>query len=71
MQDAQMNAWKNWANKRNAYDDAYVLGYGAGYHKDKYVNSYDKDTEAQYWIKFKHGYTAGKMLRVKEEGESI
>ena len=49
------------------FDIAYVFGYGSGYHKFKYVNAYDKDTEAQYYIKFKHGYTAGKLLRVKEE----
>lgn len=67
MRDAQINAWRNWANKRNTFDDAYVLGYGAGYHNDKYINAYNQDTEAQYHIKYKHGYTAGKLMRVKEE----
>ena len=71
MRDAQMNAWKSWANKRNAYDDAYVMGYHNGYHAVKYDNQYDEKKQSQYHIKFKHGYTAGKMLRVKEEGESI
>jgi hypothetical protein len=30
-------------------------------------NKYDNEEQAQYWIKFKHGYTAGKLMRVKEE----
>ena len=52
---------------RHKYDDAYVMGYHNGYHAVKYDNQYDEDTQAQYWIKFKHGYTAGKLMRVKEE----
>ena len=49
------------------FDSAYVIGYSSGYHNFKYVNAYDKDTEAQYYIKYKMGYTEGKLLRVKEE----
>ena len=71
MRDAQMNAWKNWANKRNTYDDAYVMGYHNGYHALTYDNQYDKDNQAQYHMKFKHGYTAGKLLRVKEERKDV
>jgi hypothetical protein len=43
------------------------MGYHNGYHAVKYDNQYDEDAQAQYWIKFKHGYTAGKLMRVKEE----
>jgi hypothetical protein len=43
------------------------MGYHNGYHAVKYDNQYDMDTQTQYWIKFKHGYTAGKLMRVKEE----
>jgi hypothetical protein len=52
---------------RNKYDDAYVMGYHNGYHAVKYDNQYDSKEQPQYHIKFKHGYTAGKLLRVKEE----
>ena len=52
---------------RNKYDDAYVMGYHNGYHAVKYDNQYDSTEQAQYHIKFKHGYTAGKLMRVKEE----
>ena len=52
---------------RNKYDDAYVMGYHNGYHAVKYDNQYDNKEQAQYHIKFKHGYTAGKLMRVKEE----
>ena len=57
--------------KRNKYDDAYIMGYHNGYHKLTYDNQYDKDTLAEYHIKFKHGYTAGKLLRVKEERKDM
>jgi hypothetical protein len=53
-------------NSQN-FDSAYVIGYSSGYHNFKYVNAYDKDTEAQYYIKYKMGYTEGKLLRVKEQ----
>lgn len=49
------------------FDSAYVIGYSSGYHNFKYVNSYDEETEAQYYIKYKMGYTEGKLMRVKEE----
>ena len=61
-----MNNYKHQLT-RNKYDDAYVMGYHNGYHAVKYDNQYDEDTLAEYHIKFKHGYTAGKLLRVKEE----
>jgi hypothetical protein len=67
MRDAQMNAWRNWANRRNTYDDAYVMGYHNGYHAVKYDNQYDPEEHSKYHIKFKMGYTEGKLLRVKEE----
>lgn len=57
--------------RRNKYDDAYVMGYHNGYHKLTYDNPYDKDTLAEYHIKFKHGHTAGKLLRVKEERKDV
>ena len=71
MIDAQMNAWKNWANKRNTYDDAYVMGYYNGYHALTYDNQYDKDNQAQYHMKFKHGYVEGKMQRVREDKQDV
>ncbi len=71
MHDAQMNAWKNWANKRNTYDDAYVMGYHNGYHAVKYDNQYDKNDQAQYHIKFRHGYVEGKMQRVREDKQDV
>jgi len=71
MRDAQMNAWKNWANKRNTYDDAYVMGYHNGYHAVRYDNQYDKDNQAQYHMKFKHGYVEGKMQRVREDKQDV
>lgn len=52
--------------KRNKFDDAYIIGYTNGYHGDGYLNEYDADTMAQYHIKYKAGYVAGKMLRTKE-----
>lgn len=53
---------------RNIYDDAYVLGYASGYYKDDHsvVNSYDKEKEAQMYIKFKNGYKDGFGMRTKE-----
>ena len=54
---------------RNKFDDAYIIGYHNGYHDLTYDNQYDKDEQAQFHIKYKHGYTAGKMLRVKEESQ--
>ena len=56
---------------RNKYDDAYVMGYHNGYHALTYSNEYDSNEQAQYHIKYKHGYTAGKMQRVKEEKEDV
>ena len=41
--------------KRNTYDDAYVMGYHNGYHGLTYDNKYDKNKQAQYHIKFKMG----------------
>jgi len=43
------------------------MGYHNGYHAVKYDNQYDSTEQAQYHIKYKHGYTAGKLMRVKEE----
>lgn len=51
---------------RNIYDDAYVLGYASGYHGDIYVNSYDKNKEAQMRVKFQHGYEDGVAMKKKE-----
>lgn len=56
---------------RNGYDDAYVMGYHNGYHGLTYKNEYDSNLQAQYHIKFKIGYTEGKMLRVREEKEHV
>lgn len=53
--------------RRNKYDDAYIMGYHNGYHKLTYDNQYDSKEQPQYHIKFKHGYVAGKLMRVKEE----
>lgn len=52
---------------RNKYDDAYIMGYHNGYHAVKYDNQYDPEEHSNYHIKFKMGYTKGKLLRVKEE----
>ena len=52
---------------RNMFDDAYVLGYASGYHGDEYVNSYDKDTEAQWQSKFENGYADGVEMRQRED----
>tara|TARA_B100001059_G_C17327064_1_gene329422 strand:- start:102 stop:323 length:222 start_codon:yes stop_codon:yes gene_type:complete len=73
MQSRRRQAMYNYKHQltRNKYDDAFVMGYHNGYHAVKYDNQYDKDAQAQYWIKFKHGYTAGKLMRVKEERKAI
>lgn len=57
--------------QRNQFDDAYVMGYHNGYHALTYDNQYDKDKQTQFHIKFKSGYTAGKLLRVKEESADV
>lgn len=56
---------------RNKYDDAYVMGYHNGYHALTYDNQYDKDNQAQYHMKFKHGYVEGKMQRVRKEKQDV
>lgn len=56
--------------KRNQYDDAYVMGYHNGYHQVGNLNEYDREKQPQFWIKYKNGYTAGKLMRVKEELQS-
>lgn len=61
-----MNNYKHQLS-RNKYDDAYVMGYHNGYHAVKYDNQYDPEEHSNYHIKFKMGYTEGKLLRVKEE----
>jgi|OM-RGC.v1.033106796 hypothetical protein len=73
MQSRRRQTMYNYKHQltRNKYDDAYVMGYHNGYHAVKYDNQYDKDKQAQYWIKFKHGYTAGKLMRVTEERKAI
>ena len=65
-----MNNYKHQLT-RNKYDDAYVMGYYNGYHKQGNMNEYDKDEQHQYYIKYKHGYTAGKLMRVKEERKQV
>lgn len=54
---------------RNKYDDAYIIGYTNGYHHDGYMNEYDKDKQPQYHIKYKHGYEAGELMRIKEQSD--
>lgn len=56
---------------RNKYDDAYIMGYHNGYHAVKYDNQYDKNDQAQYHIKFRHGYVEGKMQRVREDKQDV
>ena len=58
---------RSFAVTSQNFDSAYVIGYSSGYHNFQYVNSYDENTEFQYYIKYKEGYTEGKLLRVKEE----
>lgn len=47
-------------------DSAYRMGYMLGYHRMENNNPYSMDDEAQLYIKYKMGYTAGKMLHEKE-----
>lgn len=54
--------------RRNKYDDAYVMGYHNGYHGLTYDNQYDKNKQPQYHIKFKMGYVQGELMRTNEEG---
>jgi hypothetical protein len=47
------------------------MGYHNGYHAVKYDNQYDKNDQAQYHIKFRHGYVEGKMQRVREDKQDV
>ncbi len=51
---------------RNMFDTAYVLGYTSGYHGDKYENHFDKNSEPQLRVKYKHGYEDGFVYQQEE-----
>ena len=52
--------------ERSKYDDAYVMGYLAGYHNEDYQNEHHKDKQPQYHVKYKSGFMDGKIMRIRE-----
>ena len=43
-----------------------MLGYYEGYHFGDYNNSYNKDKQAQYHVKYKSGFMDGKIMKMRE-----
>ena len=53
---------------KNVFDKAFVIGYRDGYHGEAYdKEKFEKYSQPQMWIKYKHGWEAGFLSKVEEK----